>query len=1729
MKKIFLLFSLAFAWNLEVKAQVLPPPPTISVQPASPVSYCRNVQATISFSASGFLPGYQWYITGPPGCEFCESPLSNNTIYSGVNTNALRINTNSLTAENYYYFCTVSNAGGSVYTITVQFTVLTSIAPNAPTTTSNSRCGSGSVTLGAAGGVAGQYRWYTVATGGIAIIGQTAATYATPALTGTTNYYVAINNGTCESNRTIVTAIINPIPAAPSTTGASRCGSGSVTLNAAGGTAGQYRWYTVATGGTAIAGETNAAYTTATLTGTTNYYVAINNGTCESNRTIVAATIIPLPTAPTTSGASRCGNGSVTLGAAGGTGGQYRWYTVATGGTAITGQTAATYTTPALTGTTNYYVAINNGTCESIRTIVTATIDLIPTAPSATGASNCGSGTVILNAAGGTAGQYRWYTVATGGTAIAGETIAAYTTPSLTGTTNYYVAINNGTCESNRTMVTATINPLPTAPTTTGGSICGSGTVTLNASGGATGQYRWYTAATGGTAIAGQTNAAYTTPSLTGTTNYYVAINNGTCESNRTIVTATINPIPTAPTTTGASICGSGTVILNTAGGTAGQYRWYTVATGGTAIAGQTNADYTTPTLTGTTNYYVAINDGTCESNRTIVTATINPIPTAPTTTGGSICGSGTLTLNASGGTAGQYRWYTVATGGTAIAGQTAATYTTPVLTGTTNYYVAINDGTCESNRTIVTATINPLPTAPTTTGASSCGSGTVILNAAGGTAGQYRWYILATGGTAIAGQTAATYTTPVLTGTTNYYVAINDGTCESNRTIVTATINPLPTAPTTTGASSCGSGTVILNAAGGTAGQYRWYTVATGGTSIAGQTNAAYTTPTLTGTTNYYVAINNGTCESNRTIVTAIIDPIPTAPTTTGASSCGSGTVTLNASGGTAGQYRWYTVATGGTAISGQTNAAYTTPTLTGTTNYYVAINNGTCESNRTIVTAIIDPIPTAPTTTGASSCGSGTVTLNASGGTAGQYRWYTVATGGTAIAGQINAAYTTPTLTGTTNYYVAINNGTCESNRTIVTATIDPIPTAPTTTGASNCGSGILTLNASGGTAGQYRWYTVATGGTAIAGQTNAAYTTSTLTGTTNYYVTINNGTCESNRTIVTAIIDLIPTAPTTTGASSCGIGTVTLNASGGVAGQYRWYTVDTGGTSIAGQTNAAYTTPTLTGTTNYYVAINNGTCESNRTIVTATINTPPTAPSTTGASICGSGAVTLNAAGGVAGQYRWYTVATGGTSIAGQTNAAYTTPTLTGTTNYYVAINNGTCESNRTIVTATINPVPLAPVTTGNSSCVSASLLLTATGGSNGEYRWYTTPTGGVAISGETNGTFTTPVLSVSTNYYVALNNGSCEGPRSLVFAEINSTPTAPTTTAGSRCGSGSVTLNAAGAINGQYRWYTTNTGGTALAGQTSSTYSTPILDTNTQYFVSISFGACESTRTAVVATINPIPTSPVTSDVVVCGTTTTLLKASGAQNGQYRWYDATQNLIPAQTNNELNVGVITTSRIFYVSAFIGQCESSLVAIQVVVDNNTCNSAPTITPKTEITEPGGSVRINVLALVSDPDNNIDPASLKIISPPSSGASAAIENGFLVIDYKGLIFAGIDKITIEVCDLSGSCIRQEIIISVEGDVRIYNGMSPNGDNKNEKWIIKNIESLPEAQNNKVSLFNRWGNQVFEMTRYNNQDRVFTGLSDKGEAVPSGIYFYKIEFLDGTKPALTGYITIKK
>ena len=59
------------------------------------------------------------------------------------------------------------------------------------------------------------------------------------------------------------------------------------------------------------------------------------------------------------------------------------------------------------------------------------------------------------------------------------------------------------------------------------------------------------------------------------------------------------------------------------------------------------------------------------------------------------------------------------------------------------------------------------------------------------------------------------------------------------------------------------------------------------------------------------------------------------------------------------------------------------------------------------------------------------------------------------------------------------------------------------------------------------------------------------------------------------------------------------------------------------------------------------------------------------------------------------------------------------------------NNTASVVTNLVSLVVNANPAGPTITGNSVCGSGSLILNASGGVNGQYRWYTTPVGGACM--------------------------------------------------------------------------------------------------------------------------------------------------------------------------------------------------------------------------------------------------------------------------------------------------------------------------------------------------------------------------------------------------------------
>ena len=191
-------------------------------------------------------------------------------------------------------------------------------------------------------------------------------------------------------------------------------------------------------------------------------------------------------------------------------------------------------------------------------------------------------------------------------------------------------------------------------------------------------------------------------------------------------------------------------------------------------------------------------------------------------------------------------------------------------------------------------------------------------------------------------------------------------------------------------------------------------------------------------------------------------------------------------------------------------------------------------------------------------------------------------------------------------------------------------------------------------------------------------------------------------------------IPAITSSTPASNCGNGKVTLKATASM-GTISWYDSLTGGTLVG--TGNTFTTPDLTSTTEYFIEAG---CPTARKSIIATINKIPNITSTNNpVSRCGDGSVTLTATTDV-GEIKWYDDVTGGTLLATGTN--FVTPTLTSNATFYAeAINNGCSNGNRTAVTVTVYPLPV--VTDEEVIICEGSSKTLSSGISGMQYLWST----------------------------------------------------------------------------------------------------------------------------------------------------------------------------------------------------------------------------------------------------------------------------------------------------------------------------------------------------------------------------------------------------------------------
>ena len=133
-------------------------------------------------------------------------------------------------------------------------------------------------------------------------------------------------------------------------------------------------------------------------------------------------------------------------------------------------------------------------------------------------------------------------------------------------------------------------------------------------------------------------------------------------------------------------------------------------------------------------------------------------------------------------------------------------------------------------------------------------------------------------------------------------------------------------------------------------------------------------------------------------------------------------------------------------------------------------------------------------------------------------------------------------------------------------------------------------------------------------------------------------------------------------------------------------------------------------------------------------------------------------------------------------------------------------------------------------------------------------------------------------------------------------------------------------------------------------------------------------------------------------------------------------------------------------------------------------------------------------------------------------TGPDGFISQEFGPIDS---LFAG--EYFLSVSDANGCQATDSIELIQPETLDLPNGISPNGDGFNDGLEIRGIDEFPD---NKLVVFNRWGNVVYEENNYSN-DTQWTGQNESGEDLPEGTYFVVVE-VNG-EDNLRGYLELRR
>ncbi len=521
-----------------------------------------------------------------------------------------------------------------------------------------------------------------------------------------------------------------------------------------------------------------------------------------------------------------------------------------------------------------------------------------------------------------------------------------------------------------------------------------------------------------------------------------------------------------------------------------------------------------------------------------------------------------------------------------------------------------------------------------------------------------------------------------------------------------------------------------------------------------------------------------------------------------------------------------------------------------------------------------------------------------------------------------------------------------------------------------------------------------------------------------------------------------------------------------------------------------------------------------------------------------------------------------------VASQT----TTPnyTITSPGNYYakaealLPFSNFTCKYFTPTYTVAAGVTPtISTISSGSSNCTGQNVNITL----NGAAQYSVVVNSNTVVPLATNIFSFTPTLTTNTLVYIGSSVNGCIGTANVIYTANPSPFLTVNVPTNSICANQTVTLTAS--VTGTstafsfWIWNSVNTASATqvftIAPTTNTTVSAQMIDSK----------GCISNIVNTPLTVFPNPTVQITSgQTSICSNTTEVYSFSGASSYSYNPANGSGNnytytpsspisfTVTGRDNNgcvdikNYNLTINPSATVSIIPSSISNtiCPNDTIDLVAVgtysvlnwLHSNSSSITETVTPKTTTTYTldaslvAGCTTRNTITIDVFPDNNEMITSSANTICPGDAVSLSINGNYFYYEWfpSNALTSSISvspqatsTYTVKVIDNNTCTFRKTILVEVDQNcnLSVGNAITANNDLNNDQLFINNIERYPT---NTVSIFNRYGTEVFKTQNYDNKTNNWPKQDQIGK-LTNGTYFYIVDLKNGS--VLKGWVEVMK